>query len=169
MTDCVFCNIIAINCKETEAYLIPQGKSQSQVPAPETNHYYRFNNVANPTINESEISTLVTLTPGARLTLKLTDLNELLAHKSVWESFLKSDKHHCIVFNNLDTAIDNTLPKKLESKQLAKDWDICFISDTEYIITKRAARILYGSSKQFNTDLKNYLQSFSVLAVFTLD
>lgn len=167
MTDCVFCNIIAINCKETEAYLLTE--AESQAPAPETNHYHRFNNVANPTINESDIPTFAALTPGARLTLKLTEINELLKHKSVWESFLKSDKHHCIIFDNLDTAIDNTLPKKLESKQLAKDWDICLVSDTEYIFTKRAARILLGSSKQFNTDLKNYLLSFSVLSVYKLD
>jgi hypothetical protein len=87
----------------------------------------------------------------------------------VWETFLKSDKHHCVVFNNINTAIDSDLPKTLESKILAKDWDICLISDTQYIFTKRAARILHGSSKQFNTDLKNYLLSFSVLAVSTLD
>ena len=167
MTDCVFCNIIAINCKETEAYLLTE--AESQVPAPTVNHYYRFNDVANPTIKDSEIHSLVALTPGARLYLKLTDVNELLKHKSVWASFLKSDKHHCLIFNNLDTAIDNALPKKLESKHLAKDWDICLISDTQYICTKRAARILYGSSKQFNTDLKNYLLSFSVLAVYKLD
>jgi hypothetical protein len=167
MTDCVFCNIIAINCKETEAYLLTE--AESQAPAPATNHYNRFNNVANPTINESDIPKFVALTPGARLTLKLNEINELLKHKSVWESFLKSDKHHCIIFNNLDTAIDNILKKKLESKQLAKDWDICLVSDTEYIFTKRAARILLGSSKQFNTDLKNYLLSFSVLSVYKLD
>lgn len=167
MTDCVFCNIIAINCKETEAYLLTE--AESQAPVPPTNYYFRFNNVAKPTINESDITTFAALTPGARLTLKITEINELLKHKYVWESFLKTDTHHCIIFNNLNTAIDNSLPKKLELKQLAKDWDICLISDTEYIFTKRAARILLGSSKQFNTDLKNYLLSFSVLAVFKLD
>jgi len=169
MTDCVFCNIFAINCKETEAYLLAQGKSKSQIPDPSQKSYFKYNIITNPTINEHIVPSLKTLTPGARLILKSQEVQDLFNHKSVWESFLKSDKHHGIVFNSIETAIDNTIPKKLESKQLAKDWDICLISETQYIFTKRAARILYGSSKQFNTDLKNYLQSFSVLAVYSLD
>ena len=168
MTDCVFCNIIAINCKETEAYL-SQGESKSLAPDPSVNHYSKINIVPSTTINIDDLPTLSSLTPGARLILKSQSIQELMQHKSIWGSFLKSDKHHGIVFNNMETAIDNALPKKLESKNLAKDWDICLISDTQYIFTKRAARILYGSSKQFNTDLKTYLISFSVLAVHNLD
>jgi hypothetical protein len=168
MTDCVFCNIIAIKCKETEAYLVNQSSSDGS-PDHSLNHYAKITIIAKPTINASELINLKSLTPGARLILKSQDVQLLLQHKSVWELFLKSDKHHAVVFNSIDTAIDNIMQKKLESKTLAKDWDICLISDTEYIFTKRAARILYGSSKQFNTDLKTYLLSFSVLAVNNLD
>ena len=101
MTDCVFCTVEPIICKETEAFLIG-------FPAPSTNkHYYRFNNTSRINIEKDSFNTLKTFTSGARLKLKLTEAEEVLNHKNIWEMFLKSEKKYGIVFDNLKLSLIN--------------------------------------------------------------
>lgn len=162
MTDCVFCTVEPIVCKETEAFLIGS-------PAPVTKkHYYRFNDTNHIKIEKGNFKSLKTFTPGARLKLKLTEAEEIINHKTIWEMFLKSEKKYGIVFDNLKDAENKELTSVIEKKEVPRDWDLIMISDKQYIFNKRASRILNGSAIQINNNLKNYLQSFSTLKIYNL-
>jgi len=137
-----------------EAYLIG-------TPVPKTTHYLRINSI-NDIKGKQEL-----FTPSARLLLSLKEQQEALNHRDIWINFLKSAAEYAIVFDT-DDINDKQLTIFIENKQLPKDWDIILISDTQYILNKRAARILLSSCKQIHQPIKDYLRAFEVLKVLPL-
>lgn len=161
MTDCVFCIVHPIICKEADAYIV-------SAPVPTTNHYLRFNNTDTNAIGKDEFTTLKTFTPGARIKLTLTEAEEVLNHKNVWKTFLESKSYYGIVFNNTKDAENTELITSIETKTLPRDWDILVFGQGQYVFNKRAARILYSSCRQIHNNLTNFLSSFSVLQIVNL-
>ena len=161
MADCVLCKVTPILAQQTDQFII-------DIPDLPSKHYLNVNSLISESLHSEELKTCKTFTPGARLRLELTEANELLTHKKIWEMFAKSDSPHAIVFNKRTDAEDIQLSIFIENKELPKDWDIILISDTQYILNKRASRILLNSSRQFYTNLESYLKSFEVLKVLKL-
>jgi len=161
MADCILCNTQPIICKETDAYIINS-------PVPKTNHYLRINDISSCQIDIKDLKTVTLLTPGARSRLTITEYIEIINHRSVWEKFLQSSANHCIVFDGLKDAEDRQLSIIIENKVLPKDWDILMIGKTQYVLNKRATKILFTSSRQLNSSVSDYIKSFRVLKIANL-
>ena len=155
MTDCQLCNTIPLLSKNIEAYLIG-------LPVPPINHYLRINNITSKPYTFDN-----GFTPNARLTMSQVHAQEVVNHKYVWNNFLKQSANYAIVFNTCIIK-DSQLSIFIENNVLPKDWDIILITDTQYIINKRAARILLMSLKQIHVPIKEYLLAFEVLKVIRL-
>ena len=104
-------------------------------------------------------------TPSFRLNYTQTEAIQNIQHKSAWNSFLKSNTPHAIIFDYALNAEDTQLSIYLENLIPPKDWDIIAFSETQYILNRRAAKILSQASLQFNTPINKYIRAFEVLKV----
>jgi len=116
--------------------------------------------VAFPELAVEQFRFSVRFTPHARLTLNLALASQLLAHEQAWNLFVAEP-------TALHGAFCEQEPKDLSlyNLDLPRDWDIIILTGTDYILTKRAARILLHSATQFHVPLIDYLQAFNVLKV----
>ena len=136
---------------------------------PDTKKYYlSINSIVTEAVKQSDFVSNTRFTAGARLTLELTEANEFLKHTEAWDKFIKSDKRYAVIFDKLKDISDKELSIFIENKRLPKDWDLVLIDDTQYILNKRAAKILMNSAKQIHHNLKTYLNSFEVLKLVKL-
>ena len=157
MDDCPFCHVPAILATTTVAFLASPIQITKQI-------YKSYVSIETPEISQSDF------TPGFRAKLMAYNKSDQVqaqakTHKEAWLSFLKTNTPHAIIFESEYDANDNNLAMFLENLSLPKDWDIVSFSPTQYILTKRAARILYKSSIQFNCPIQKYIHSFKVLKV----
>jgi len=99
-------------------------------------------------------------TPHARLTLNLAFAGQLLTHERAWSMFVKEQSAPYGAFYEQE-------PKDLlaYNLDLPRDWDVIILTETDYILNKRAARILLHSATQFHVPLITYLQAFNLLKV----
>ena len=161
MTDCILCKITPILASSTDLFLI-------DVPEIEASHYSTVNSIRSEELRPENFKTNTAFTPGARLKMELTEAIEILNHKKVWEIFITLNSPHAIVLNNKKDAEDRQLSIFIENKEVPKDWDIILVSSNQYILTKRAARILLASTRQISNNLETYLLSFEALKVLPL-
>lgn len=155
MSDCQLCYVPAILAKETVVFLLNNIEATK-------NLYKTYHQV--PTSHASQLD----FTPGFRIRYKNQETAvEAATHKQVWAEIHKSlDKSpYSIIFDTQRSVDDANLAIYLENAVLPKDWDIFLLTDTQYILTKRAAKILLSSAVQFNTNLSDYIRSFKVLKV----
>ena len=157
MVDCPLCFIPAIVAKETIAYNSTQKRQSKYL-------YKTYTEISPTEISQGDFRTNTNFTPGFRLRYDYKIGIEALKHKEVWSKFLKEESSpYAIVFDDEEDVDDGQLSIYLENLQPPKDWDILIISPTQYIINKRAAKILYYSAKQFDKPIKDYINSFFVL------
>jgi hypothetical protein len=156
MADCALCVVPAIVAHETIAYVLENTIVNKTL-------YKSYAKINPPEISQADLRTNLNFTPGFRLRYDNKSAIECLWHKEAWSKFLKEGAPHAIVFNNNNDADNTQLSIYLENLNPPKDWDILIFSSSEYIINKRAAKILFYSAKQFDKPIKDYITSFSVL------
>ena len=153
MDDCHLCSTVPFRQAEIPAWCIG-------FPAPTDKLYLRYNTVVFPDLAVEQFQFAVRFTPHARLTLNLALAAQLLAHEQAWDQFIKEDSAPYAGFYEQE-------PADLQSQvlDLPRDWDVIILTETDYILTKRAARILKHSATQFHVPLMDYLQAFNLLKV----
>jgi hypothetical protein len=153
MDDCRFCKTVPLKQNTIVAWCI--GFPASPKPI-----YLRYNTVVFPELDVDTFRFSVRFTPHARLTLNLARASQLLAHEQAWTMFVKEPSVPYGAFCEQD-------PKDLSTYNLdlPRDWDVIILTATDYILTKRAARILLHSATQFHVPLMDYLQAFNLLKV----
>ena len=156
MVDCPLCFVPAIVAKETTAYILSEEK-------PSKTLYKSYNQITKQEISQGDFRINIKFTPGFRLNYDYNLANEATRHKEAWSKFLKEDNPYAIVFDDAEDADDTQLSIYLENLQPPKDWDILIFTPTQYILNKRAAKILFYSANQFNKPIKDYITSFFVL------
>lgn len=169
MTDCIFCNIPDLICKKVPAFLISTQAAQ-KVPDPENTRYLRYSIInISPILSKAEFSKMTAFTPGSRLVLSLEHASQLIAHRKAWADIMNSKEPYGIIFDQEAELMNIDLQFRLENLKLAKDWDAIKITDTQYVLTKRAAKILVEATLQYHQPVKRILQSLVILKVFDLD
>jgi hypothetical protein len=156
MVDCSLCFVPAIVAKETTAYILNDGVNTKTL-------YKSYIPVTKQEISKGDFRVNFKFTPGFRLNYDYELANEALRHKEAWSKFLKEENPYAIVFDDAENADDTQLSIYLENLQPPKDWDILIFTPTQYILNKRAAKILYYSANQFNKPIKDYITSFFIL------
>jgi hypothetical protein len=163
MSSCIFCTVPQLICTQTPAYIIG-------IPVPQTQLYSDFHAI-NITQFESqaEFNKTTFFTPGSRLDLSLEEAQRLVAHRSAWLSIMNGNKPHATILELIETLENTIITKRLENVQLPKDWDIIKITKNEYVLNKRAAKILVESTQQFHKTLEELLTSLDILKTFNMD
>jgi len=161
MADCALCVVPAIVANETIAYVLENTIVNKTL-------YKSYTQITLPEISQADFRTNINFTPGFRLRYDYTLAAESLRHKEAWSKFLKEGSPHAILFNDNNDADNTQLSIYLENLNPPKDWDILIFSSTQYLITKRAAKILFYSAKQFDKPIKDYITSFSVLKAINI-
>jgi len=156
MVDCSLCFVPAIVAKETTAYILNDGVNTKTL-------YKSYIPVTKQEISKGDFRVNFKFTPGFRLNYDYELANEALRHKEAWSKFLKEENPYAIVFDDAENADDTQLSIYLENLQPPKDWDILIFTPTQYVLNKRAAKILYYSANQFNKPIKDYITSFFIL------
>lgn len=166
MTDCIFCTIPDLICKKVPAFFI---NVKAQAPEPEPTRYLRYSIInISPILSKEEFLKMAVFTPGSRLVLQLEDADQLIAHRKAWTDIMNSKEPYGIIFDNEAELMNIDLQFRLENLKLPKDWDIIKITDTQYVLSKRAAKILFEATLQYNEPVKQLLQSLVILKVFDL-
>lgn len=161
MADCPFCVVHAIKAASMPAWVIG-------TPASEKPIYLRYINIELQKFSQDDFRTMARFTPSARLTWSLEEAFQITAHERTWSEFIASPEVHGIVFDNSEQLNNKDLSMRLENLEVPKDWDVILLSETQYVMTKRAARIYSAAIQQYHLPLKVYLQSFDVLKVIKL-
>jgi hypothetical protein len=161
MADCKFCKVPPIEAAKTAVWAI-------DIPAPEKQIYLRYTNIIYQKFNQDEFRTMSRFSPHARLTWSLGEAFQFMAHAQAWTEFIAGPEIHCIIFDKSEQLNNKDLSMRLENLTLPKDWDVVFISETQYLMTKRAATIYANSIQQFHLPLKTYLRTFDILRVVDL-
>ena len=166
MTDCIFCTIPDLICKKVPAFLI----ATQTIPDQKETRYLRYSIInISPISSNAEFSKMAVFTPGSRLVLTLEDAAQLIAHRKAWTDIMNGKEPYGIVFDHEDELMNIDLQFRLENLKLTKDWDIIKITDTQYVLSKRAAKILVEATLQYNEPIKQLLQSLVILKVFDLN
>jgi hypothetical protein len=165
MSDCKFCNVPDIVCKNLQAYFIGLPDTIN------TSIFNKATHIPNTHISSSnEFQSLSYFTPGSRLDLTLEEANRLIAHRKAWEYIIAQDtvhKPYAVIFEGKPD--EPKIISRIENVKVTKDWDIIKLSDNEYILTQRAAKILTNSTMQFHSPIKTLLETFEVLKIFHLN
>jgi len=161
MEDCEFCKVPPIEASKTAVWAI-------DIPVPEKSIYLRYTNIKYQKFEQDEFRTMARFSPRARLTWSLEEAFQFTAHMQAWTEFIASPEIHCLIFENSDQLNNKDLSIRLENLTLPKDWDVIFISDTQYLLTKRAANIYANSIHQYHQPLKTYLRTFEFLRLINL-
>ena len=161
MQSCSLCNTPSFRADATVAYIL--NKSQHKKNLYKT--YHIPNTLQNNSKDIESYKKNTDFTPGFRLKYSEAEAIKNNGHKYAWRHFLKSDVNHAIIFEDASTADDTQLSIYLENITPPKDWDIIAFSPTQYILNKRAAKILYYASLQFNVPIDKYIHAFEVLKV----
>ena len=171
MTDCIFCTIPDIICKKVPAFFITQAAQKVQAaPDQENARYLRYSIInISPILSKAEFSKMTVFTPGSRLVLSLEDADQLIAHRKAWTDIMNGKEPYGIIFDKEAELMNIDLQFRLENLKLPKDWDIIKITDTQYVLSKRAAKILVEATLQYHDPVKQLLQSLVILKVFDLD
>ena len=161
MEDCHLCAHTPITRETTATYLV--SKKQSEVPAFWTNR--TLITVEPPT----DFKTDTRFTAKARLILTIQEATEFLHHKQTWRNFLITDSttKTAAIFDSADIE-DERLARRIISFDLPKDWDVLFITATQYVLTRRAASLLLNSSSQIHHPLTTYIKSIPFLKIMYL-
>jgi hypothetical protein len=163
MTDCIFCTVPDLLCKTTPAYLI------GPLTIPEKSRFLSYSVIdIIPIISKDVFSTMTIFTPGARLALSLKDAAELIAHRKAWLEIMQNKSHYSVIFDSEIQLNDMMTHNRIQNLQLPKDWDIVSISDTQYVLNKRAAKILVESTMQFHANVATLLDSIKILKVIKI-
>jgi len=162
MSSCIFCTVPELICKQTPAYIVG-------IPVPQTQLYSTYHAInITPFESQAEFNKTTVFTPGSRLVLALEEASRLVAHRQAWLSIMKGSTPHGALLETIETAESATIIKRLENLQLPKDWDVIKITKNEYVLTKRAAKILSDATLQYHLDLCALLSSLDILKVFDL-
>ena len=163
MSDCIFCDIPALVCKKMPVLCIG-------IPVPKNTTYLSYKHINNSqSITKSNFNNLSFFTPGSRLDMNLNDANQLVAHRAAWIETIDMKEPYYAFFDNSIDLENNDISFRLENIKLPKDWDVLKITDTQYILTKRATKIFLNSNLQFHLTLKILIDSFEILKVLDLD
>ena len=95
--------------------------------------------------------------------------DQLIAHRKAWTDIMNGKEPYGIIFDKEAELMNINLQFRLENLKLPKDWDIIKISDTQYVLSKRAAKILVEATLQYHDPVKHLLQSLVILKVFDLN
>jgi hypothetical protein len=162
MEDCHLCAHTPITRENTVAYLV-SNKRQAEVPA----SLYKSRTlitVEPPT----DFKTDTRFTAKARLTLTIAEATEFLHHKQAWREFLVTKDTKCgAIFDSTDIDSEKRT-RQIVSFDLPKDWDVLFITATQYVLTRRAASLLLNSCSQIHHPLTTYIKSIPFLKIIYL-
>jgi len=158
MADCQFCKTTPLLATALPVWCIG-------FPAPASNIYLRYNYVVFPELAVEFFRTANRFTPHARLTLNLAYAGQLIAHEQAWSDFLQTSAPYGAFYENPTLATDAATATIIENMDLPRDWDILIVSPHNYILNRRAARILKDSAVQFHVNLSTYLTAFNLLKV----
>lgn len=156
MSDCIFCTVPDIVYKDTPIY---------NVGAPVVEEYTNAINGTKHLKSKSDLAKATIFTPRSRLVLSLEDANRLIRHREAWLLHSKSTVPHALI---AESQMNPSIGRKLESMQLPKDWDIVKISATEYVLTKRAAKVLILATQQYHDTVPDLIDTLSILKVVQL-
>jgi len=160
---CIFCVVPEIDRAKLPVWAI-------NIPVVQNNPIYsRYIYKTTTQLNSEEFRTSTRFTPGARVSMDINEASKLLTHYRVWEEVMNAQEPICLVMTNEQDIKSSELTRKLESVKPPKDWDLLIISDDQYVIRTRGARILYNSGVQFHLPLNTYIKSFEVLKVIELN
>jgi len=160
---CIFCVVPEIDRTKIPVWAI-------NIPVVETSPIYmRYKYMSNSELTHEEFRSSTRFTPGARTKMDINEAAKLLTHYRVWEEVMNAQDPICLVMSKDSDLKNAELTRKLESVKPPKDWDILIISDDQYVIRTRGARILYNSAGQFHLPLNTYIKSFEVLKVVQLN
>ena len=159
MGDCKFCKDNPLKAADTPVWCIgfpvPQGQPT----------YLRYNTINFAEITPEALRFSIRFTPKARLTLNGAQAEQLIAHDQAWQEFLKDPTAQYGAFYEQAAAATKEIALYIENTGLPRDWDIVLVSPTDYLLNKRAARVLAHSATQFHVPLIDYLQAFGTLKV----
>lgn len=162
MADCIYCTVPDLLCKKLPILLI------GSTPVPDVSRYLNVTQIQHTEITSfSDFQKQSNFTPGSRLDMPIDSANQLIAHRKAWLETLKMSADYFAVFDN--PAFLNNLPNRLEHLKLPKDWDVITITESQYVFTKRAAKIFIDSTLQFHLPLKTFLKSFKILKVLDIN
>jgi len=164
MTDCIYCTVPDLLCKKLPILLI------GSIPEPNESKYLNYTQIYHTEITSfSDFQKQSTFTPGSRLNMTLDSANQLIAHRKAWLETLKMSADYFAVFDNPSYLNNLELSNRLETLKLPKDWDVITITESQYVFTKRAAKIFIDSTLQFHLPLKTFLKSFKILKVVDIN
>jgi len=144
-------------------------KATQTVPVSQLNNYLNIHNIIATQISTKEgFYNMTVFTPGSRLVLTLDEASQLIAHRKAWTDIMNSATPLGIIFENYADLTDINLQFRLENLELPKDWDIVVISDSQYALNKRAAKILYEATLQYHAPVKSLIKSISILKVIQI-
>ena len=153
MIPCNFCADKPIKIVETPAWFIG---------LPAITGPFKYS-VSVPISNVSDFRTDTRFTPEARLTLDMSGASQLSGHRIAWASFIKTGAHHGLILEDSYLANNPSNIQSLETIEIPRDWDILLLSDTQYLLTQRAASILHSSTSQFHHNLSRLLRTHPLL------
>ena len=166
MSDCIFCTTPDIICKKVPVWFI----GIKATPVSDTGNYLSYSNIIiSPILSKAEFSKMTIFTPAARLAMNLEDAAQLIAHRQVWNHIMNGKNAFGIIFDSEVDLMNKDLQFRLENLKLPKDWDIIIISDTQYVLNKRAAKILVETTLQYHDIIKDLLKSLVILKVFDIN
>ena len=165
MTDCIFCTVPDLICNQTSAYCIG-------FPAPDQAQKY-YNNYhiieSSKLLSKEEFQKMNVFTPGSRLKLTLDEANQLIDHRQAWTHGMNQTTPYIALFESSADIQNPVIKSSLESLKLPKDWDVVKISKTQYVLNKRAVKILIDSTLQFNSPVSELIEYIDILKTFSLD
>ena len=162
MEDCKFCKNNPVKAEKLPVWTIG-------IPAPSTNkHYLSYKYITKRLISKDELRTTDKVTPAGRLLMSEADVSQIMAHQLAWDEFLASESEFGAFYETEASINSNKLHLAIENTELPRDWDIIMIGEFDYILNKRAARILRSSSIQVHCQLKLFLTIFDVLRVIKI-
>ena len=163
MSNCIFCDIPELICKRTPVICIG-------IPVPKSTNYLSYKQInCSQLITKTDFNKMTIFTPGSRLDMSLEDAQQLISHRAAWIEALNMKEPYCAIFDNSTDLENIDISFRLENMKLPKDWDVLKISDSQYILTKRASKIFIDSTLQFHLPLKIFIKSFEILKVIHID
>ena len=165
MSDCALCKVPELIGSKMPAWCIGIPEKEE----PENNNYLRVAHIKSSEMSHAEFLKAVNFTPGARLQMSLEDANKLINHRNAWYEVSSSEEPYGVIFDSQNDLENKDLVFRFENLDLPKDWDVIKISDSQYILSKRAANTYIRSSLQFHDHLPIFLESFAILKVFSIN